>query len=218
VAVSKFERNSAFVVAAVCGALILSAYGNLSGSSANETSSSSSRSSEAAHEATSYKLTRYEIDTKQEFDSFIAAFEEAVPPFDPATILAGVTSWDDVVNNTAEAAPNGFLIYSRLPGGTLYKINGVGSDNLNSVSYLVGNHVIAETMYRHYPGATLNAPLRLMIFENEQGNAVFAIDRPSDQFGSFGNKDIAKVGRLLNEKVAGLMSLLNVPVPAGLLR
>ena len=197
---------------------MVSAWGNQAGASANDGSTSSNSSSEAAREATTYKLTRYAIDTKQPFASFVTAFEQAVPTFDPATILAGVTSWDDVVNNTAKAAPNGFLIYSKLPTSAMFKISGVGADNMRSFAYLVGNHVIAETMYRHYPGAVLNAPLRVLIFENEDGNAVFEIERPSDQFGSFGNKDIAAVGRILNEKVAGLMTLLGVPVPAGLTR
>jgi len=205
-------------VAAVCVALMVSVWGNAPANSANNTGVSSTDASTAAQQATSYKVTRYEVDTKQEYAAFIAKFEAAVPPFNAGAILAGVSNWDDVIRNTAAAAPNGFLIYSRLPGSTLFQINGVGLDTRRSVGYLMGNHVVAETMYRHYPGATLNAPLRVLIFENAEGNAVFEFERPSDQFGSFGNKDIAAVGWLLNSKVANLLTVLDVPVPAGLTR
>ena len=215
---SRSKGISALSVAAVCVAFMVGMWGNVPASSASSAAGSSTDASDVAQQATSYKVTRYAIDTKQEYASFIAKFEAAVPPFNVGAILAGVSSWDDVIRNTAQAAPNGFLIYSRLPGSTLFQINGVGLDNRRSVGYLMGNHVVAETMYRHDPGATLNAPLRVLIFENEQGNAVFEIERPSDQFGSFGNKDIADVGRLLNTKVANLLQVLDVPVPAGLTR
>jgi len=206
-------------VVAIVGALILSVYVSTSSSTAVGGSSSSSSASIAAQEATAYKTTRYAIDTEQDFATFVAKFEDAVPMFDPA-ILAGVTSWDEVVENTAAAAPNSFLIYSKLPAGQVMQINGDAfpNDRLDSNAYLMGNHVIAETMYRHYPGAILNAPLRVLIFEDEHGHAVMEMERPSDQFGSFGNKEIAKVGLFLNQKVADLMTLLGVPVPDGLTR
>lgn len=215
---SGYKEISALSVAAVGVALMVSVWGNVPANSSSTAGVSSTDASEAAHEATSYKLTRYEVDTKQEYAAFIAKFEAAVPPFNAGAILAGVTSWDDVIRNTEQAAPNGFLIYSRLPGSTLFQIHGVGLDTRRSVGYLMGNHVIAETIYRHDPGAILNAPLRVQIFENAQGNAVFEFERPSDQFGSFGNKDIADVGWLLNGKVAHLLQVLDVPVPAGLTR
>lgn len=165
-----------------------------------------SESSGKAVKVTNYKLSRYEINTKQDFDTFVAAFEKAVPAFTPA-IFTGVKNWNDVVANTAAAAPNGFLIYAKLTFDG-FRISGVGSDNLRGASYLMGNHVVAETMYRHNPGVMLNAPLRVMIFENEQGDAVFEIERPSDQFDAYGDKAIAKVGWLLNQKVSELMRAL----------
>jgi hypothetical protein len=43
-------------------------------------------------------------------------------------------------------------------------------------------------MYGHDPGEVmLNAPLRIMIYTNAVGKAVFFIERPSDQFGAFEN-------------------------------
>lgn len=197
---------------------MVSVRGDSAANSTDNTDVSSNDVPLAPHEGTSYQLTRYEIDTKQEYAAFIAKFEAAIPAFNLNAILADVTSWNDIIKNTDADAPNGFLIYSRLPGSLLFQINGVGLDSRQSVGYLMGNHVIAETMYRHYPGAILNAPLRVQIFENAEGNAVFEFERPSDQFGSFGNKDIAAVGWLLNGKVAHLLQVLDVPVPGGLTR
>ena len=71
-------------------------------------------------------------------------------------------------------------------------------------------------MYRHDPGVMLNAPLRTMIYTNTAGKAVFVIERPSDQFGAFENKEISKVGVSLDQKVAALLRVLQVLVPEGL--
>jgi len=212
--VSRTNAISVRPVAAVC-VVLASVWGNVPAIAAGS-GDQSVQSAKAARELISYELTRYAIDTKQEFASFIAKFEQAVPPFNLGAITAGVKNWDDVVANTAKAAPHSFLIYSRLPGSELFRIHGVGFDKRRGIGYLMGNHVIAETMYRNYPGAILNAPLRVHIFENESGNAVFQIERPSDHFGSFGDKDIAAVGSLLNGKLIDLFKVLDVPVPASL--
>ena len=80
----------------------------------------------------------------------------------------------------------------------------------------MGNHTIAETMYGHDPGIMLYAPLRTVIYEDLEGGVHFAIDQPSHQFGSFGDADIAATGRLLDQKLAALLSGLGVAVPDGL--
>ena len=80
----------------------------------------------------------------------------------------------------------------------------------------MGNHTIAETMYRHDPGIMLYAPLRTVLYEDLDGGTHFAIDQPSHHFGSFGDPDIAATGRLLDQKLAALLATLGVSVPDGL--
>ncbi|KRE46105.1 hypothetical protein ASG92_11840 [Arthrobacter sp. Soil736] len=62
----------------------------------------------------------------------------------------------------------------------------------------------------------LNAPLRIMIYTNAVGKAVFFIERPSDQFSAFENKEISKAGVSLGQKVTALLRVLQVLVPEGL--
>lgn len=181
-------------------------------SAASSTAASSASPGEGVE--TTYESTRFTIDTGQEFDEFIAAFEAAVPTFSPALYLEA-KDWEEVQANAAAAAPHEFLIYAKLRPSDAMSISGVGRDTDRSAVYLMGNHTIAETMYRHNPGVMLYAPLHVNIFESEDGNALFSIDRPSDQFGSFGNEDIQKVGISLDKKVATLLTLLDVQVPEG---
>jgi hypothetical protein len=62
------------------------------------------------------------------------------------------------------------------------------------VEYLLGNHTVAETMFRLDPRALLYAPLRVLVYADADGNAVFPLDQPSAAFGSLGIAEVTKLG------------------------
>jgi uncharacterized protein (DUF302 family) len=80
----------------------------------------------------------------------------------------------------------------------------------------MGNHTIAERMYRHDPGIILYAPLRTAIHEDADGTAWFSVDQPSTRFASFGDPAITTVGLELDHKLAALLEHLGAPVPPAL--
>ena len=51
-----------------------------------------------------------------------------------------------------------------------------------AVEYLLGNHVVAEQMFRHDPLALLYAPLRILIPSDTNNEAIFSLDQPSTVF------------------------------------
>ena len=157
-------------------------------------------------------VDRLVVDVKAPFEEFRARYEAAVPAYD-LTTLAAFKDWSDVQADADRAAPNGFLRYGTIEAGPLFAIAG---HKARSVVYLMGNHTIAETMYGHDAGIMLYAPLRTVLYEDGNGEAHFAVDRPSQQFASFGDPDIAATGRLLDAKLAALLGVLGVAVPDGL--
>ena len=46
--------------------------------------------------------------------------------------------------------------------------------------------------------AVLFAPLRVVLFEDEQGKGVFEYDKPSSFFGQYGDERVTEVGRYLD--------------------
>lgn len=164
---------------------------------------------------TTYEATRLAIASRTPFTDLIDRFEAAVPPVTPA-LVDGADDWAQVEARTTPAATNGFLIYARLDPGATMRIAGNGRDDRRSAVYLMGNHLIAETMYRHHPGVMLYAPLRVEIHEDADGSGIFSIDRPGAAFASFGHPDIAHTGHLLDSKLATLLTVLGLPVPAQL--
>jgi hypothetical protein len=155
-------------------------------------------------------VNRLVVDVDAPFDDFRARYEEAAPAYDLARVLTQFSNWDEVRADVDRAAPYGFVRYATIEAGPLFAVAG---HKARSVVYLMGNHTIAETMYRHDPGIMLYAPLRLCLYEDLDGGVHFTIDQPSHHFGSFGDSDIAATGRLLDEKLAALLAGLGVSVP-----
>jgi hypothetical protein len=155
-------------------------------------------------------MTRVDIDTGIPFEPFIAAFEAAAPPFDPTTlerIVKAGGDWDDVRAAAAGNAPNDLMRYARIDGRGFF---GIAGHATKAIEYLVGNHVIAETMFRHDAKALLYAPLRMLIYSDADGNAVFTMDQPGPAFGSLGIAEVAAVGKDLDRKVVNLLRVVGV--------
>lgn len=157
-----------------------------------------------------HSMTRVDVFTGVGFDEFLTAFETAAPPFDPIAMQQIVESggtWDDVRAKVADNAPNELMVYAKIDATPLF---GVAGHVNKAVEYLVGNHVIAETMFRHDPKALLYAPLRMLVYSDSDGGAVFSMDKPSSAFGSLGIADVTEVGLSLDRKVANLLQIIGV--------
>jgi hypothetical protein len=144
---------------------------------------------------------------------FTRRYEAAVPdlPLDAVRALVGHRApWSEMERLIDDAAPFGFLIYFRNTVGPVMELAGHKS---RCTAYLMGNHVIAERMFRYDPRAMMYAPLHTVIWEDREGRGWFTIDQPSAQFGSFGIPEVSEVGLELDHKVAALLEALSVPVP-----
>lgn len=78
----------------------------------------------------------------------------------------------------------------------------------------MGNHTIAQKMYRYNPAILLYAPLRTAIVEDDA--TWFTVDQPSTRFGSFSTPQITTVEIELDHELAALLEHLDAPVPAAL--
>jgi len=164
--------------------------------------------------AQAHSMTRLDISTGIPFDEFRAAFESAAPrPDGPAIlqIIADNGDWDDVRAQAAANAPYGLMIYATIDATLLFTLAG---HRAKAVGYLLGNHVVAERMFRLDAKAMLYAPLRVLIHSDAEDNAVFSIDQPSSAFGSLGIPDISVVGEELDHKAAALLHAIGVDAHA----
>jgi hypothetical protein len=167
-------------------------------------------------ETVAHQVDRLTIRIDDTFDGFRNRYERAVPVFQSErfeSLIAGGVEWQTVLDATAENAPHDFILYWSHDFTSLMDLAGDGG---RCVEYLMGNHTIAEKMYRYNPAILLYAPLRTAIVEDADGVTWFTVDQPSTRFGSFGTPQITSVGIELDRKLAALLEHLGVSVPAAL--
>ena len=165
-----------------------------------------------------HQVRRIEVAVDQPFEKFRDSYEQAVPLFDPSRLGdfdPDRTDWTTVRQITEHMAPHGFLLYWRAETDLIMRVAGHAR---RCTAYLMGNHTIAERMYRHNPGVMLYAPLRTAIYEDREERVWFSVDQPSTRFSSFGDPEIASVGADLDDKVAHLFRTLGITVPVELTR
>lgn len=159
---------------------------------------------------TVHSVRRLAVPLRRPHADAVARFEELVPAVDYARFMA-LTEWAQVEALARQVAPLGFMRYWTSDIATVMVGDAAGGE---CSEYLMGNHVIAERMYRYDPTVMLYAPLRVVIRAGEAGEGVFVIDQPSTLFDSLGRSEIAAVGRELDEKVAEVLTALGATPPA----
>jgi hypothetical protein len=170
---------------------------------------------EVKRTAIPHEIIRLDVPIQQSYDDFIRAFECAVPVWgrERATkLVERKAPWSEVVADVAALAPHDFLLYCKLDFTPMMSLAG---NRQRATEYLMGNHVIAETMYRHDPAVALYVPLRLAVYESGEGTR-FTIEQPSVTLSSLGRDEIVEAGKDLDRKLAGLFRVLGAEVPDSL--
>jgi hypothetical protein len=164
---------------------------------------------------TPHLVNRFVMDTGDTFENVQKNFEFLVPTIDFAKLTELIEAGDlsRVQRYTAEQAPHSFVNFWTFDPTPMMRLVG---HHTRATTYMMGNNVIVETMFRHDPGVMLYAPLRVAIYENADGHVYLSVDQPSTKFGSFGDARIAEVGSALDAKLAALLRLMRLPVPQAL--
>jgi hypothetical protein len=138
------------------------------------------------------------------YDEAREQYETLVPEVDFARFFQ-MASWQATLELAEINAPHGFMRYYSSDVTAIM----AGSTSLwKATQYLMGNHTIAERMFRHDPSVMLHAPLRTLLYADADGDTKFAVDQPSLLFASYHNPDIDTVGKELDALLVGLIELL----------
>jgi len=68
----------------------------------------------------------------------------------------------------------------------------------DAVQYEIGNPLTASRMTRYRLAAGLCAPLRVIVYEKDEGGSCIEYDLPSSVFGQFGDDRVTEVARGLD--------------------
>ncbi|MGA3140767.1 MAG: DUF302 domain-containing protein [Xanthobacteraceae bacterium] len=142
------------------------------------------------------QVEHIKMETTQKFADVEAALERIVPQLDPA--IAEALAHGDEQRATELERGQPLFIFLKRDHGALLQV--VGRPR-KALQYEIGNPHTASKMTRHRLPAGLYAPLRVFLYEDEQGRAIFEYDKPSSLFGQFDEEQVSAVGRSLDESL-----------------
>jgi uncharacterized protein (DUF302 family) len=134
------------------------------------------------------------IEATKPFEAVKAALESIVPQLDARIFVLLQYGESDRARKELEGGPELSIFNSRDHGGLLQ----IAGQSRKAVQYAIGNPLTASRMTQHRLPASLYAPLRIVLYENEAGHAVFEYDLPSSLFGQFGDDRVTAVARELD--------------------
>jgi uncharacterized protein (DUF302 family) len=134
------------------------------------------------------------------------AFEQQLGQFNEETYKT-LAAGEDVEKARAKleamVGPSGFMLFRTSDHGSLLRLVG---QKRKAIQYLLGNPLFAIQMTQHDIRASLYAPLRVLIYEDEIGKTCVEYDRPSSLFGQFGNAKVTEVATMLDRKLEQLVA------------
>jgi uncharacterized protein (DUF302 family) len=155
---------------------------------------------------TRIKVDHVRVVAGKPFDQVTKAFEQELGQFNPeVTRLLAEGEDAEKVRAKIETmvGPSGFMLFRTSDHGELLRLAG---QKKKAIQYLVGNPLFAMQMTQHDIRASLYAPLRVLIYENEEGKVGVEYDKPSSLFGQFGNAKVTDVATMLDRKLEQLVA------------
>jgi hypothetical protein len=134
------------------------------------------------------------ISSERSFGDVRRRLEDTLPMLD-ASIAKVLRSGDRTRAKEYEESGPKLSIFEERDHGSLLQVWGGGR---NALQYEIGNPLTASKMTRYQLAAALYAPLRVVLFEDEQGRGVFEYDKPSSFFSQYGDERVTEVGRYLD--------------------
>jgi uncharacterized protein (DUF302 family) len=153
-----------------------------------------------------FTVDHVRLATDKPFEDVARAFERQLGRFDPDVykdLAAGGDAEEARARIEAMAGASGFMLFGTNDHGALLRLAG---QKRKAVQYVVGNPLFALQMTQHDIRASLYAPLRVLIYEDEAGKTCVEYDRPSSLFGQFGKDRISPTAAMLDKKLEALVA------------
>jgi uncharacterized protein (DUF302 family) len=153
-----------------------------------------------------FAVDHIRVSTDKPFDDVTANFVRQLGAFDAGMLKELAAGSDaDVVKAEIEAlaGPSGLMLFGIQDHGLLLRIMG---QKRKAVQYVVGNPLVAVQMTQHDIRAGLYAPVRVLIYEDNDGKTCVEYDLPSSLFGQFGNERVAPTAAELDRKLEELVA------------
>jgi hypothetical protein len=148
------------------------------------------------------EVTHVVIESQKAVSDVRRSLEALIAPIDAELSLLLSDGVTDRLKQHLEAAPE-LSIFLKRDHGVLVSVYGKARE---AVQYEIGNPLTASRMTRYQLAAGLYAPLRVIIYERDDGGSCIEYDLPSSLFGQFGDDRVTEVARGLDVALGRALS------------
>jgi uncharacterized protein (DUF302 family) len=134
---------------------------------------------------------------RRSFDEVHSALMKSLPQLDPTLANLLIEGKTEEIAAQRANGPKLWLFLVRDHGSLL----AAEGRSAKAKQYEIGNPLTAERMTRYQLPAALYAPLRVVLYQDEQGRVIFEYDQPSSLFGQYGDERVTQVGRELDDEL-----------------
>jgi uncharacterized protein (DUF302 family) len=92
----------------------------------------------------------------------------------------------------------GMMVMSTVDQGNMLKMTGL---EMKGTLFLVGNPTVGKQVFEHNPAAGLYLPLRVYIYQGQDGKSYLSYDKPSVVLKPFNNPSIDQTAGMLDQKL-----------------
>jgi uncharacterized protein (DUF302 family) len=115
-------------------------------------------------------------------------------------------SFDQTVESLRKmVSQNDMMVLSEINHGKILSMTGL---KLNGISLFVGNPTVGKKLFTANKGVGLAVPIRVNVFEDNDGKTYINYVKPSSQLGPFANEQVNMIAKMLDEKLQMLTSML----------
>lgn len=105
------------------------------------------------------------------------------------------------------AGEDGLAIHYIAPHGDFLALKG---ERRPLTAYYIGNVLSAVEMTHVNPAAGLYAPLRVVVYQNEQGGTTMEYDKPTTMFGQFKSPEIDAMAQSLDHRLLTFLTKVSI--------
>jgi uncharacterized protein (DUF302 family) len=158
---------------------------------------------------TSITIEHIVVASKQPYEKVISALEERLGSAENWGAIIGQlfvaqASWEQVTQTVEEhIGASGLTFFYKVEQSPLLFLAGKTS---RASQYTIGNPLFATQMTRHMPEAALYAPLKFVVYQNEEGSTFVAYDSFVSLLAQYQSEEINQIAQLVGQKLETLVA------------
>ncbi len=149
------------------------------------------------------------VASNQPYEKVIDAFEARLGPAENweeiiRPLLMSKASWELVTQTIEEhIGASGLTFFLKIEERPLLSLAGKTS---RATQYTIGNQLFATRMTMYMPEAALYAPLKLVVYEDEDGRTFVAYDNFVSLLVQYQSEQVSRVAQIVEQKLEALVA------------